>query len=108
MNNKDKCKELQGLKESVSESDYYDTLEKMGDMKYNYGDYLITEPIDCDMELGRLKFADYELCCALLTMLLREDHFSNGSFTSRCRKGQVKPILDKMLTLLSGGEQEGV
>lgn len=108
MNNEDKCKELQRLKESISESDYYDTLEKMGDMKYNYGDYLITEPIDCDMELARLKDADYELCCALLTMLLREDHFNNGSFENRCRKGQVKPILDKMLTLLSGGEQEGV
>ena len=108
MNNEDKCKELQRLKESISESDYYDTLEKMGDMKYNYGDYLITEPIDCDMELARLKDADYELCCVLLTMLLREDHFNNGSFENRCRKGQVKPILDKMLTLLSGGEQEGV
>ena len=46
MNNEDKHKELQRLKESVSESDYYDTLEKIGDMKYNYGDYLITEPID--------------------------------------------------------------
>lgn len=104
MNNKDKRKELQRLKESVSESDYYDTLEKMGDIKYNYGDYLITEPIDCDMELGRLKFADYELCCVLLTMLLREDHFSNGSFESRYRAGQVKPIVEKMITLLSSGE----
>lgn len=104
MNNEDKCKELQRLKESVSESDYYDTLEKMGDIKYNYGDYLITEPIDCDMELGRLKFADYELCCVLLTMLLREDHFSNGSFESRYRAGQVKPIVEKMITLLSSGE----
>ena len=55
MNNEDKRKELQRLKESGSESDYYDTLEKMGDMKYNYGDYLITEPIDCDMELTRLE-----------------------------------------------------
>lgn len=104
MNNEDKCKELQRLKKSVSESDYYDTLEKMGDIKYNYGDYLITEPIDCDMELGRLKFADYELCCVLLTMLLREDHFSNGSFESRYRAGQVKPIVEKMITLLTSGE----
>lgn len=104
MNNEDKCKELQRLKESVSESDYYDTLEKMGDMKYNYGDYLITEPIDCDMELVRLKDVDYELCCVLLTMLLREDHFSNGSFESRYRAGQVKPIVEKMITLLSSGE----
>ena len=104
MNNEDKHKELQRLKESVSESDYYDTLEKMGDMKYNYGDYLITEPIDCDMEPARSKDADYELCCVLLTMLLREDHFSNGSFESRYRAGQVKPIVEKMITLLSSGE----
>ena len=104
MNNEDKCKELQRLKESISESDYYDTLEKMGDMKYNYGDYLITEPIECDMELARLKDADYELCCVLLTMLLREDHFSNGSFENRYRAGQVKPIVEKMITLLSSGE----
>lgn len=104
MNNEDKCKELQRLKESVSESDYYDTLEKMGDMKYNYGDYLITEPIDCDMELARLKDADYELCCVLLTMLLREDHFSNGSFENRYRAGQVKPIVEKMIMLLSSGK----
>ena len=104
MNNEDKCKELQRLKESISESDYYDTLEKMGDMKDNYGDYLITEPIDCDMELARLKDADYELCCVLLTMLLREDHLSNGSFESRYRAGQVKPIVEKMITLLSSGK----
>lgn len=52
----------------------------------------------------KLKDADYELCCVLLTMLLREDHFSNGSFESRYRAGQVKPIVEKMITLLSSAE----
>ena len=41
---------------------------------------MITEPIDCNEELRRVSGADYELCTALLTMLLREDYFSNGSF----------------------------
>ena len=31
--------------------------------------------INTDEELKRLPSADYDLCCALITMLLREDHF---------------------------------
>jgi hypothetical protein len=106
MESKEKRQILKSLinANTISESSYYEALEKTGDMKYNYGDYLITEPIDCDTELARLKDADYELCCVLLTMLLREDHFSNGSFESRYRAGQVKPIVEKMITLLSSGE----
>ena len=73
-------------------------------MKYNYGDYMITEPIDCQEELKRLPEADYDLCCALLTMLLREDHFCNGSFERRYKAGEVKLILDRMLALLAEGE----
>ena len=36
---------------------------------------MTTEPINCNEELKRLESADYDLCSALLTMLLREDHF---------------------------------
>lgn len=106
MENKEKRQLLQNLidADTLSVTNYYETLENTGDMKYNYGDYLITEPIDCNMELARLKDADYELCCVLLTMLLREDHFSNGSFENRYRAGQVKPIVEKMITLLSSEE----
>lgn len=80
MENKEKRQFLQNLinAETLSVTSYYETLENTGDMKYNYGDYLITEPIDCNMELARLKDADYELCCVLLTTLLREDHFSTA------------------------------
>ena len=88
----------------TSESHYYEALENIGDMKYNYGDYMITEPIDCNKELERLPGADYDLCCALLTMLLREDHFCNGSFEKRHRAGKVQPILDRMVALLEDGE----
>ena len=80
---------------------YYDVLEKSGDLKTNYFDYMLTHPVDCDTELLRLQTANYDLCCALITMLLREDHFSNGSFEDRQRKGQVKPIIERMLNILS-------
>lgn len=106
MNTIDKQKVLQNLKnaDTCSISSYYETLENLGDMKYNYGDYMITEPIDCNEELKRLPEADYDLCCALLTMLLREDHFCNGSFEKRHRAGEVKPILGRMIALLADRE----
>ena len=103
LSNLEKCKILQSLKSEspVSTGNYYVALEKMGNMKYNYHDYLITEPVDCDKELNRLPEADYDLCCALLTMLLREDHFSNGSFSRRYKAGDVQPVIDRMISLLS-------
>ena len=76
---------------------YITLLEDLGDLKTNYGDYMITEPIDCNEELKRVSGADYELCTALLTMLLREDHFSNGSFERRFADGQVLPVLARMI-----------
>ena len=80
---------------------YAELLLSMGDMKLNYRDYMITEPIDCDEELERISGADYERCTALLTMLLREDHFSNSSFERRFADGQVLPVLVRMKDVLS-------
>lgn len=71
-------------------------IKLLEDLKTNYGDYMITEPIDCNEELKRVSGVDYELCTALLTMLLREDHFSNGSFDRRFADGQVLPVLVRM------------
>lgn len=79
---------------------YYDLLERMGDLKRNYWGYMSTEPINCDIELQRLPEADYDLCAALLTMLLREDHFSNGALHARYEAGQVDAILRRMINLL--------
>ena len=106
MTNTEKRKVLQNLMntDTCSVSSYYEALENIEDMKYNYGDYMIAEPIDCQEELKRLPEADYDLCCALLTMLLREDHFCNGSFERRYNAGEVKLILDRMLALLAEGE----
>ena len=87
-----KIQEILELK-NPQENLYADLLKTMGDLKNNYGDYMITEPIDCDEEL----------CTALLTMLLREDHFSNGSFERRFSEGQVLPVLVRMKDVLSAG-----
>ena len=98
-----KIQEILELKNS-QENLYVDLLKTMGDLKTNYGDYMITEPIDCNEELKRVPGADYELCTALLTMLLREDHFSDGSFFDRrFAAGQVLPVLVRMKDVLSAG-----
>lgn len=87
--------------------DYYqDLLEKVGDIKCDYGNYMTTNPIDCNAELKRVDIADYDLCCALLTMLFREDHFAQyGCFDRRCEEGDVQRIIDRMIKLLEEKEE---
>lgn len=87
--------------------DYYqDLLEKVGNVKYDYGKYMTTNPIDCNTELKRVEVADYELCCALLTMLFREDHFAQyGCFDGRYEEGVVQRIIDRMIDLLEEKEE---
>ena len=100
MNNREKMALIQVTMGIPHPDKYYDLLEKLGDMKYNYWDYMTTEPINCNEELKRLPTADYELCTALLTMLLREDHFCNGAFERRFEAGEVTPILERMVEVL--------
>ena len=69
-------------------------------LKQNYYDYMLEHPINCDKELLRLSLADYDLCCALLTMLLREDHFCNGSLERRIRNGDIKQVADRLIYIL--------
>lgn len=106
MTNSEKYRLLQNLQDlnSISLDDCRETLEKIGDMKYNYGDYLITEPINYDEELKRFPGTDYDLCCALFSMVLREDYFNNGTFAKRTEAGEILSILDRMLLLLSGNK----
>lgn len=87
---------------------FYDILEKCNALKTNYSEYMTTAPIDCDTELLRLPTASYDLCCALLTMLLREDHFSNGSFEKRQQTGQVRSIVKRILNILFSVDTPGI
>lgn len=91
-------------KPNPSVSDYYEAMEKTQTLISNYTDYMETGPINCDRELLRLPEADFALTCALMTMLLREDHFCNGSFKRRLRVGQVKPILQQMIHQMTDEE----
>ena len=60
MTNTGKIQEIRSvlLLNDPDKSRYIKLLE---DLKNNYGDYMITELIDCDEELERISGADYEL-----------------------------------------------
>ena len=79
---------------------YYDQLESLDMLVYDYGSYMITEPLNVDEELRRVFDADFDLCRALLTLLFREDHFNNGSFDTRVARGDVKLIVERMRDLI--------
>ena len=107
MNDKDKIallKELIATKQ-INEYAYYDAVRKCEVSQKGYDCYMTTSPINCDVELHRLPTADYDLCCALLTMLLREDHFCNGSFERRYANGEVTPIIERMIMILEGKQK---
>lgn len=109
MTNKEKLQLLKAVppKPCCLTDYYYKLLENMCSMKHDYGDYMTTEPINCDEELKRTATADWDLCCALLTMLLREDHFAQyGCFDSRVEKGDVQIIIDRMIAVLEKKEAE--
>ena len=118
--NNDKQRKIKKIQAVIDhpgrERTYYSLLEDLGDLKGNYADYMTIEPINCNEELQRVANADYELCTALLTAILREDLFSNGSFEHRQRASQVDEILKRMVAAANGsfflfgprgGAQEG-
>ena len=100
MTNEEKIMKFRQLLSNINVTNSYEVLEETGDLKSNYADYMTTEPINCNEELRRVANADYELCTALLTAILREDHFSNGSFDQRVESGQVECIVQRMIKLL--------
>lgn len=110
MTRADKIRKIQGVLELKlpHANVYVDLLRLMGDLKNNYGDYMITEPFDYNEELKRIPNADYELCTALLSMMLKEDYFAKDSFNRRFADGQVLSILERMKDVLNTGESISV
>lgn len=96
MNNKKKCDILQAARESEYAITYYKALEVFGDLKKNYGDYMISEPIDYVTEFERIPEADYELCCAILSMILCE----GNPLLKLSHPEVVRKIVDRMIELL--------
>lgn len=79
---------------------YYEVLEEIGALKKDYTDYSNTHPVNVTEELKRIDNADYDLCCALITMALREDYWNNGKFTERFSDGSIMEIIERMCELL--------
>lgn len=102
MTKMEKIKKIESVlhRNNLQQDLYVELLEAMGDLKRKYGDYMITEPINCDEELGRVQDADYELCTALLTMVLKEESLSEGAFERRFSEGQVRLVLERMAEIL--------
>ena len=92
---------FQSLCHSENLEKFYEVMEKTGAMAAHYQRYMTTQPINCDLALQRIPDADYALCCALMTMVLREDHFRCGSFRKRLADGSVSRLLNRILKLLS-------
>ena len=86
---------------------YYDALKTTGDMKYDYKDYYAVKngPTSIEQELQRVSTADYDIACALLTMVLRIDHFNEGAFDHYYNNGKVPLILQRMIQLLQAQAQ---
>ncbi len=110
MEHEEKILLLKGLcSEEVSEvHHFYEVLDKCGILKSDYCKYMSTAPINSDDELLRLEGADYDLSCALITMLLREDYFDNGSFERRIAHGQVRPIIERIIDCLMGNKTKHI
>lgn len=85
--------------ETINDIELRDFLMSNGMMIRNYDEYFKT-PFDVDSELKKLDSFDFETCCALITMIFREDHFNNGSFDRRCKCGDVQEVLARISELL--------
>ena len=104
MNSADKIKVIEEFISNPNINRLYETLEEIDLIKYNYSEYMTTAPINCDEELRRVPNAECDVVSAIMTMLLREDHFSNGALRERHDRGQVIPVLERLVELL---EKEG-
>lgn len=97
------AEKITALREFIAKPDInllYEKLEQIDLIKYNYSEYMTTGPINCDEELRRVPDAELDEVCAIMTMLLREDHFSNGALRERHDRGQVIPVLERLVKLL--------
>jgi len=76
--------------------EFYQTLQYSEFIDYNYSEHLSTTSVFIQQELKMLKSADFIFIKALLTAMLREDRFDNGSFERRLESGEVSRVLRKL------------
>ena len=79
-----------------SESDFLETLYRADLMDRDYASNLTTSPIHIGDEMEKLDDADFVVTRAILTAMLREDHFTNGSLITRIENGDLLRVLEKL------------
>ncbi len=84
-----------------SESDFLETVYRADLMDRHYASNLTTSPIHIEEEMKKLGDADYVFSKALLTAILREDHFANGSLIERIENGDLLKVLKRLKKLKS-------
>ena len=105
MTNDEKIKKIQALIDSNTPrlEHYCKLFDEMDDNVYNYTEYVEQ---NVDKEIKRLPNADYHMCCCLMTLIFREDHFINGKFRERYDSGIVTDVLERMILLLKGEDNK--
>ncbi|MGL4624413.1 MAG: DUF6508 domain-containing protein [Culicoidibacterales bacterium] len=100
MTNKNKQLLLTQVLQSADPVEWYRMLKEIRAFKTDYLHYMTTDPINADKELERLESADYDLCAALLMMLLREEQHRSGSLQSRRDSGELATLVTRMIQFL--------
>lgn len=83
-----------------NEDRYYSLLSLLNCEGMNYWDYMHNEenePVNINSEMKYLKEEGLMFALAMLTAILREDHFSNGSLIERIENGDVDKVLERVL-----------
>lgn len=80
---------------------FQDELYNLNCMIYNYYDFLDYEPMNVDKEVQRLDAVDVTTALAILTMVFREDHFSNGAIYERIKDGTLDKIIARIQQILN-------
>lgn len=93
-------KELLASMLEPTDVSYYKVLKELRAFKVEYMNFMTTNPVNVDVELTRVATADYDLCAAIVMLLLREDHFSEGAFARRRESGQFAEVINRMIYLL--------
>lgn len=101
MNQEEVIKRIEYVRDNPNvEGVYYDLLRELGNVGHEYWNYMHNEEnelINIDSELLYLENGDFTFLCALLTAILREDHFCNGVIRERYKKGQITSALNRMI-----------
>lgn len=80
-------------------SDFIKSFYQSGLLDIQYCDHMTTRPISLDEEMNHLDNANYAFSRALLTAIMREDYFENGSLMERIKTGDLVKVMKRLKKL---------